>query len=693
MKKKYKILAFVAMLIIVSYYLFLGAFQIAGNFVREGDFVVAECLGDSVSTDGNFVYSVALYCDSSFFKNSVLFTTNIDTDSLQSDLTLLRFEYIPHNIGLDCRYCSFGTFDVENNGHYVGTIDTALHLVPGDTIDVSYTSSIKTIWWMFGVFLGVFALLFYGLHVFLCAYNTTGKKWYYIVAIAVVLLTQCAFYIALGAEKQVYHCDEIFTYRLSNDFNYTPINSVQNAESYFIDKATVQAGEEFSYDKVYQNQVNDVHPPLYYFVFHTLSSFFPGEISKWFGLAINILFALATSFLLFALCNKLFKSKMISLITVVVCALGIGSAGTVMFLRMYSMMTFFAVLYVYLNVLVIQSASTKKSILFCLGLFATTFLGFMTHYYFVVFAGFTSVGFFVYIIIQNFKKKIHVGTTITYCISIFSGLALTVLAYPALIQHIFFSYRGVGTYTFNIQEKIQNLIEYADILASDFFISLPVAIILLAGICVLFFVPKVRKVLLTALKNPVIIIFTVICVLFVITIAVIAPYQTDRYMLCLYPIVSILLVYLFSTCFSCIPLKEHWILTTLSCFVLVFFTYATNPIEYQYSNYSKNIIEPLEPYTDSTIVVLTDAEWKLNTIMGDIAEFENFFVVVGEGNVYNELKRVLANYNEENLVVYIDNSFFDKDKHIRFAKKPTGLEKHLKLYNHEFFKSYVLFNN
>ena len=58
----------------------------------------------------------------------------------------------------------------------------------------------------------------------------------------------------------------------------------------FMDYFTVQRGHEFDYATVWKNQSEDVHPPLYYVFVHTISSFFPGSFSKWFGLAVNILF-------------------------------------------------------------------------------------------------------------------------------------------------------------------------------------------------------------------------------------------------------------------------------------------------------------------------------------------------------------------------------------------------------------------
>lgn len=53
---------------------------------------------------------------------------------------------------------------------------------------------------------------------------------------------------------------------------------------------TVQQEYAFNYKSVFYNQAQDVHPPLYYVIIHTISSFFPGTYSKWFAIIPNMMF-------------------------------------------------------------------------------------------------------------------------------------------------------------------------------------------------------------------------------------------------------------------------------------------------------------------------------------------------------------------------------------------------------------------
>ena len=58
----------------------------------------------------------------------------------------------------------------------------------------------------------------------------------------------------------------------------------------YYDEFIVMPGEGFRYGLVKQIQSWDVHPPVYYWVLHTVSSLFQGTFSKWTGLGINLAF-------------------------------------------------------------------------------------------------------------------------------------------------------------------------------------------------------------------------------------------------------------------------------------------------------------------------------------------------------------------------------------------------------------------
>ena len=72
---------------------------------------------------------------------------------------------------------------------------------------------------------------------------------------------------------------------------------------------TLEDEEEcFHYAIPYQNQVRDVHPPLFYMFLHTACSIIPGEFSYFAGAAFNVVFFVGTTIVLYFLGKELFRT-------------------------------------------------------------------------------------------------------------------------------------------------------------------------------------------------------------------------------------------------------------------------------------------------------------------------------------------------------------------------------------------------
>lgn len=132
----------------------------------------------------------------------------------------------------------------------------------------------------------------------------------------IILAVQLVNVFAWGCRKEGYYIDELWSYGLANSY-YQPFlqdrtdymnrwHSADYFESYLI----VEPEEVFSFDSVYYNQTQDVHPPFYYMLLHALSSCFVGEFSKYIGLAINFLFFAGTLWILYLTgCEYLGKER------------------------------------------------------------------------------------------------------------------------------------------------------------------------------------------------------------------------------------------------------------------------------------------------------------------------------------------------------------------------------------------------
>ncbi len=248
--------------------------------------------------------------------------------------------------------------------------------------------------------------------------------------------------------KSNYYIDEIYSYGLSNytgdginitfeyDKTYTPGASV------FWDYMEVQSGERFDYSSVWTNQTNDVHPPLYYAALHTICSVFPNTFSKWYAGIINMVSALLVLFVMRKLIRLLTESKYIlTMISFSFVALT-GILLAVSYFRMYVMAMLWVTLLAYLFA---EQVDEKQNFKFYGFIYAVTVAGALTHYYVIVYAFLISCVYGSYLLWNERIKEI-----LLFCVTMALAAGTSVAVFPAMIEHMFFGYRGT--------EAIDNLI-------------------------------------------------------------------------------------------------------------------------------------------------------------------------------------------------------------------------------------------
>lgn len=240
--------------------------------------------------------------------------------------------------------------------------------------------------------------------------------------------------------KTNYYIDEIYSYGLSNytgdgidmsiEYNktYTPGASV------YWDYMQVQKGERFDYTSVWDNQTNDVHPPFYYVILHTICSIFPNTYSKWYAGSINIVFAMLTLFVMRKIISLLTNDKYIKEILSFSFILMTGILLAVSYFRMYLMAMFWITLLTYLFM---KQLDKKADARFYGMIYLVTTAGALTHYYVIVYAVFLS---FVYGIYLLWNKRIK--EVVLFCVTMALAGGTSLAIFPAMIQHIFFGYRG-----------------------------------------------------------------------------------------------------------------------------------------------------------------------------------------------------------------------------------------------------------
>lgn len=264
--------------------------------------------------------------------------------------------------------------------------------------------------------------------------NIIQRGWALILALTLVGSVCLLF----SARKQGMFIDELYTYGLANS-SYHPFLSA-TGERYgslthavvtrqdLLDYVSVGDGEGFDFGSVYYNQVNDVHPPLYYWLFNIASTFARGSFSKWTGLILDGLIYLGCVGMLYALVRKLGGGRYNAAAAAVLYGLSAIGLSTMIMIRMYVLLTFLTVVLMYLIADLMAHFRPRTCVLVGLTLLA----GLLTQYYFVFYAFFLCAA---YVLRALWKRQYKALAWFVPC-ALVGALGL-LLVFPAALRHLF----------------------------------------------------------------------------------------------------------------------------------------------------------------------------------------------------------------------------------------------------------------
>lgn len=243
----------------------------------------------------------------------------------------------------------------------------------------------------------------------------TKKKKRAVALFVIVLICLCGWW---AVQKEGFFLDEIYSYGLSNS-SYVPFLSwlhggeqVANGklpeavftQSEFLNYVAPQGSTRFDYASVYYNQTQDVHPPLFYFLLHTVCSLFPGSFTKWTGLGMNFVLLGGTLAALYALGMELFADWKKALFVCALYAFNREMISNVTMVRMYMLMTLLTILLALLVAKSLRRPSVPKYLL----IGVTIYLGMMTQYFFVVYAFLLCAAYDLYLMFRReWKMLLH----------------------------------------------------------------------------------------------------------------------------------------------------------------------------------------------------------------------------------------------------------------------------------------------
>ena len=503
------------------------------------------------------------------------------------------------------------------------------------------------------------------------------KKKYEKIVISIILIIQTIIFGIVGANKSYIHMDEAYSLGLAS---YDKVEIQDNEDfyntwhdgKYYEDYLCVNDDEIGQYKQVYENQKNDVHPPLYYLILRFAMGFHKNSYSKWPGIIINmIIYAFVTIFM-YLILNKILKDKYKykekSAIIAMVSSLVLASITNVIYIRMYALSTLNVLITTYLHLILLEKKEIDYKLLTFIGVSALA--GSLTHYYYLFYLAMIFIMFAIKYIKEKRYKEL-IAYTVTMCIA---G-AISLIIFPYSIKHLFFGYRGQGALSklTQISEFLKSIALYIQKFNRHAFNGL--LFILLALIVGLGIYKKVNKKKIFENKNQYIKYITIPTAFYTLLVSLSAPWIELRYIMPVCGLVFILIIYLLENVMQNIWSEKNVYKILIVCLVIILIT----PIIFK--------MEPEEEFLDKMdIVKKVQNELNVPTIymfnsnenrfLDDILLFsklDNSYIAKDVECTDENINKILNGKDLSNGILVFINGGQNNDEMMEKIKNATGL--------------------
>ena len=363
--------------------------------------------------------------------------------------------------------------------------------------------------------------------------------------IVIILIIQTIMFVIAGINKSYIHMDEAYSLGLTN---YNKVEIQQNEDfyntwhnkEYYEDYLSVNDNEKNNFLPVYENQKNDVHPPLYYLFLRIAMQFNIGSFSKWPGIILNIIIYLFITIFMYLILRKLFakseNSQIKSAFLALISSLTLASINNAIYIRMYALSSLNILITTYLHLKLAEKKGNNYKLLVAIGISAL--VGSLTHYYYLFYLAML----FIMFVIKYLKEKEYKELA-KYIITMIIAGILSLIIFPYSIKHMFFGYRGKGAINslLNISEFFIKICQY--ILIINVYAFNNILFILVVFILGIIIYKKIKKIKLIE-KNKYIKYILYPTIFYFLLVAMSAPWIELRYMMPICSIIFILIMYL-----------------------------------------------------------------------------------------------------------------------------------------------------
>jgi len=461
--------------------------------------------------------------------------------------------------------------------------------------------------------------------------KTILKRNSHILLFISIIIALSAYMVYWGTQKNGFHIDEMYSLMDVRGGGLNRPHYTQGFYDTWFDASELESTIVVTEENAFTYSIRRPRHP-FFILLHTAYSFYPGVFSVWPSVVMNIILFIAALIVLYKLSLLFIDNKHLALLPPLVWGVSSAAINLVVFIRHYMLFTLLCLSLTYIVFIATKSSFSKwwhiASILLI------SFLGILTHQYFLVYAFFLSAFTCVYLLItKQFKPFIKFTVPMIVAISLYQFIAGGYFArlYAAtgrlgdaleILRH------GDGRFLHRINRHLEIVSETVFGNISSFLVVL---LLLVLVATVYFFKMKNEVKLRDFFKEPNVGLWLIMvgsCLFYFLMIAKIAPFHTIppyldfRYISNITPFIMLLLISLLVNSFKTLGLKSNLILFALISIPLTVLLTANIKDYYLYRNDS-NIDEALSHHYHLPVVHISDDVWRTASSYWHFFEFEN----------------------------------------------------------------------
>lgn len=393
---------------------------------------------------------------------------------------------------------------------------------------------------------------------------------------------------------------------------------------------TLSSDNYLNIKSVYTNQMGDSHPPFFYTAVHFSTMLFGGNFTKYSVFVVNII-AFVLSCVVIKKILEILDKNDLTFATIILYGLSMGTISMVLYQRMYMLLTLFILIYFYYSIKLCKNDfALDRNLIIKLGI--TTVLGFLTQYFFAVFACIVFIIMCIAMIINKKYKSLwqYILAHIIYAI-------IGVGIFPKSINHLFYGDRGISNLgNSNFGEHFQAYLKH---LAYAFSWSDNVvvisAILIILGIGIIYCLKKS--------SDRFVLLLTVLPTIFFFFVTVkMTSFQELRYIMPVIPFVTIAIILVWDNLFK---FKYKNTIIIAFSIVLVLNGFIFSAPRFLYTNFS-NHLEIAQTHKDKPFVYVYD-------------NFFNHMQTVPEMMIYEET--LILNVNRDELSCLVSDEVLENE--------------------------------